>query len=414
MKKLLIISNNVLSEINNNGKTILSFIENAEIEIRQLYFSSEIPVIDKYKYFRISDNDIIRGYFSKKKRGRRVSVEKKNEIFSEVSLKKKFGRNLVTLYIRELLWKNRWKSRQLDEWLDEFKPNAILFVAGDSVFAYDICFYIKEKYDARLTTYVTDDYVMPRLNEGLLGKFRRSAIRKQLGKILKITDVFYTISEQMQSDYQKEFMKKSQIAMNMSDDLQDKSATLYSDKFIFIYTGSLYYGRDNILATLAQSIKNYNTSHEKKAFLEIYCGTEPEDTVLEKINIDGNSQYMGALDKQGLRDRLNKSDILVFVESFEREQIEKTKYSLSTKIPEYLSVSKPILAIGPNEIGSMLYLKDVAMCVNNIKELNECIRKLLNDERLREEYAFKSRQKYEKKHDRKFLQREFIKNVVGD
>ena len=63
MNKLLIISNNVLSEINNNGKTILSFIENSKLEIRQLYFSSEVPSIKTYKYFRISDNDIIRGCF---------------------------------------------------------------------------------------------------------------------------------------------------------------------------------------------------------------------------------------------------------------------------------------------------------------------------------------------------------------
>ena len=181
MKKLLIISNNVLSEINNNGKTILSFVENSKLEIRQLYFSSEVPTIKTYEYFRISDNDVIKGWFFQKKRGSVISETKSsNVIKKEVSLKSKVGRNLITLYIREFIWKKRWQSKQLEKWLDDFQPDVILFVAGDALFAYDICSQIKEKYNSRLVTYVTDDYIMPRLNETFFENKRRNAIRIQM------------------------------------------------------------------------------------------------------------------------------------------------------------------------------------------------------------------------------------------
>lgn len=414
MKKLLIISNNVLSEINNNGKTILSFVENSKLEIRQLYFSSEVPTIKTYEYFRISDNDVIKGWFFQKKRGSVISETKSsNVIKKEVSLKSKVGRNLITLYIREFIWKKRWQSKQLEKWLDDFQPDVILFVAGDALFAYDICTQIKEKYNSRLVTYVTDDYIMPRLNETFFEKKRRNNIRIQMEKVLKKTDVFYTISEQMQNDYKDLFLKDNLIAMNMSDDLMDKSIEKINNRYVFTYAGTLYYGRDDILVGLAKCIQRYNKTHAKKAYLEIYCGTKPEENVLKKINIDGCSQYKGCLTKIELKNQLNQSDILVFAESFETEQIEKTRYSLSTKIPEYLSVAKPILAIGPEEIGSMQYLQDVAICVNDVKNLYDDVESLLDNQEICELYSYKARKKYEKNHNKELLQKEFVKNLIG-
>ncbi len=69
--RLLIISNNGLSYTQDNGTTISSFFDSVPKEcVRQLYFSGENPGVSGYKYFQISDNDIIKGVFSRKRRGR--------------------------------------------------------------------------------------------------------------------------------------------------------------------------------------------------------------------------------------------------------------------------------------------------------------------------------------------------------
>ena len=52
--RLLIISNNVLSETNNNGKTILSYFDTIPKEqVAQLYFSGECPQIEGYRYYQL-------------------------------------------------------------------------------------------------------------------------------------------------------------------------------------------------------------------------------------------------------------------------------------------------------------------------------------------------------------------------
>ena len=63
-ERLLIISNNVLSTTNNNGKTILSCIDSIpQDQVQQLYFSNETPTVSGYRYFKISDTDVIRTRF---------------------------------------------------------------------------------------------------------------------------------------------------------------------------------------------------------------------------------------------------------------------------------------------------------------------------------------------------------------
>lgn len=415
MKRLLIISNNVLSATSNNGKTLYSFVQGMNnVEVSQLYLSGEIPRLETYRYFRITDKDIIRGIFRSKKRGRIVDAEKTKDAIDDFSIKKRVGRNIYTLIARDLLWHKKWNSNSLNEWLDSIHPDAIFFVAGDALFAYEICDYIQGKYNSRLTVYVTDDYIMPRKGERGLSFIRRNIIREAMRQILKKATCFYTISNVMRDAYRKEFGMDSLLAVNMSDDLKDDKYKKTESEVIFTYAGSFYYRRAEVLGRLARLIWKYNCNHpECKAKLMLYSNKEPSDEIKREICVFGASEYGGSLNAIQLKKRLNTSDILVFVESFDPEQIEKVKFSLSTKIPEYMSIEKPILAIGPKGIGSMDYLADIAICVHDWATLENAVEALLSNLETNLKYGVKARKKYLIKHDSKKLQAAFYENVLG-
>ena len=95
-----------------------------------------------------------------------------------------------------------------------------------------------------------------------------------------------------------------------------------------------------------------------------------------------------------LKVRLNSCDYPVFVESFDKKQVEKTRLSFSTKIPEYLSLRKPIIAIGPRGIGSMDCLSKVAICINNVSEMKSKIRMLINYNYDAQKYVKASEEEY--------------------
>jgi glycosyltransferase involved in cell wall biosynthesis len=54
---------------------------------------------------------------------------------------------------------------------------------------------------------------------------------------------------------------------------------------------------------------------------------------------------------------LRSADVLVHVESFETGNRQHTRYSLSTKIPQYLAAGRPVLGFGPAELASMAHLQ---------------------------------------------------------
>ena len=53
-----------------------------------------------------------------------------------------------------------------------------------------------------------------------------------------------------------------------------------------------------------------------------------------------------------LADAMRRSDILLHVESVNKEFHSLTKLSVSTKIPEYMCLTKPVIAFGPADVAS--------------------------------------------------------------
>ena len=210
-------------------------------------------------------------------------------------------------------------------------------------------------------TYVTDDYVLDRQNELLLSKIHRFNIKKRLINCLSKTQYFFTICDRMKNIYKKLFNKESFVIVNRTEDLFDKE---YSDKSknnleqVFLYAGNLYYGRDQILVKLANSIKKFNdefSKTRKKAKLHIYSYSFIKRNILKELMDTEVVSIFNGISFSNLRIKLNLCNFPVFVESFDKYMIEKTRLSFSTKIIEYFSISKPILAIRPKGIGSMYH-----------------------------------------------------------
>lgn len=412
-ERLLIISNNVLSTTRNNGKTILSYFDCLPKEqVCQLYFSAEQPQVEGYRYFQISDSDILRGWLNPSKRGRACAgVQNTKSVTQEGAAipRKPFFRIL-----REVLWYRKWKSGQLLSWLDEVKPTAVFFVGGDCAFAYDICQFVVNRYRARLTLYITDDYVITYPEDSMLIKYRKSMLRKKLRKCLEYANCFYTVSQPMQRAYAELFGMESKLAVNMPESLKTDTVTGENEKLTLLYAGSLYYGRAEVLSRIAEALHRYNCESDgKKAILNVYTNTMPDEATRKMLEKDGAAQCCGSLGPEELKEALNQADVLVFAESFDEEQIRKTRFSLSTKIPEYLSVGKPILAVGPKGIGSIDYLDDTAFCITDVSMISEKMEKLLSSSEIREKLAIMSIDKYEKCHRKEYMQREMIKSVVG-
>lgn len=406
--RILVISNNSFSDTKNNGKTLASFFKGIPSEkIAQLYFNSEIPTDKEYNnYFQITDSEIVRSWISSKSPGKVIrnygdqrnnnSITRKARVISRI---KKYE---IVRICREVFWNpKKWNTEKLNQWLIEFSPQIIFLCAGDSGFAYDIAEDIKRRFQTKSIIYITDDYILPRKTISLFWWIRRKIIYEKMEKAVQKSNMFITISEEMRQTYKGLFGIDSTLAMNMTESLKDDKEGIQNNELItLVYAGGLHFKRYKTLGLLAKAIAKFNLeSSDKKAFLQIYSGSQPNKGVEKYLNIHGTSKYCGSLNQVELKKVLNKCDIPVHVESFDSKSIESTKLSISTKIPEYLSLGKPVLAIGPSEVASIKYLQDSAFCITQSQTIYANFKRLLNDDDLRQKLAKRSLIKYKNNHD---------------
>lgn len=418
--RILVVSNNSFSDTNNNGKTLASFFDKYPAEnIAQLYFNPELPSNSRFdNYFRITDIDVVKSVFNKDTfRGGRLDGKAEDIKFQKGngSLATIIKNNNLARIVRELFWKtNKWRTESLDQWLNEFSPEVVFFCAGDSIFAYDITRYIQNKFDAKLVVYITDDYVLPRKTLSPFWWLRRNLVLNKMNKTVQRSDLFITISQQMKDVYKELFGMDSFLAVNMSDSMKDNSINVENkEEVTLVYAGGLHYKRYFTLNLLAKAIKKYNKNvNNKKVYLKIYSGQEPPNFILKYLNIEGASEFCGKLYPTELRKVLNSCDIPVHVESFDHNSIESTRLSISTKIPEYLSLGKPILAIGPHQVASMEYLKDCAFCITDKKGIENELPKLFNGNELCESLSAKSILKYRNNHDKEKVASQLISKII--
>jgi len=421
--RILVISSNAFSDTSNNGKTLASFFkEFPENKVAQLYFNSELPENSYYhNYFRITDYEMVKSIITDKctcgnkiksditKADRKIQEKKKSLICAVKNYN-------ISRIIREILWKSKnWKTEELNQWLEEFSPEIIFLCAGDGVFTYDITKYIKEKFGAKLVVYITDDYVLPRKTVSPFWWLRRNYIIVKMKDAIQQSDLFITISQQMQETYKEMFNKDSILAVNMTESMRDESVILnYNKETTLVYAGGLHYKRYTTLNLLAKAIKKYNDDsvNEQKVYLKIYSEQDPNNYVLKCLNVEGASKFCGRLNQTELREVLNSCDIPVHVESFDAKSIESTRLSISTKIPEYLSLGKPVLAIGPNQVASIEYLKDSAFCITDKDDIYFNLKALFDNKSLLEELSSSALLKFEQSHNKDQITNEFISYLI--
>lgn len=409
--RILIIANTSLSSTRNEGKTIASFFQGyPKNKIRQLYFNNEYPDTDVCQsYYRVTDFDIIRS-FRKTAIGMVLEVTNVQQELPDddrvpnVHFWKILKIDLIRL-LRELAWRiGKWKTNQLVNWLDDFAPELVFFCAGDSGFAYRINDYVVTRYKCRSVVYLTDDYILPRHTISPFWWIRRYYIYEKMKVAIRNCDQFLTISDKMRNIYRDIFKKDSIVALNIPQKrtfkLRPMGGASHNDNIVLVYAGGLHYKRYKTLRLLALAIRKFNLSPEveRKAQLRIYCNQKPTERERRAIELQGASNYCGALSSEELSDVLARSDILVHVESFDYNSIDKTRLSVSTKISEYMSLGKPILAIGPENIASMEVLSDVAFCITDTKQLNQKVSEFLLDDLLPASLALKALEMYEAKY----------------
>ena len=186
--------------------TFSTLMSGYDIEkIANLYIREDFPDSPVCKnYFRISENAVIKSILKRNiKTGKQIITtadvlddNSENAKKTANRYKKQVTkRNYLLLYAREILWKlGKWKTPELDAFLDEFKPEVVFFAMEGYIHFNRINRYILKKTGAKGIGYFWDDNFTYKQSKNIWHNIYRFFQRKDLKKTANLCDSFFAIS----------------------------------------------------------------------------------------------------------------------------------------------------------------------------------------------------------------------------
>lgn len=418
--KILILSNNPLSQTANNGKTIRSIIKAlGDHEFAQIFFSSgSAEGLAGDSQYSVTDEELV-GLFFKRLNLRSALNEKKTETSSELKNDRSFMdgaspfKSELYRLIREVLWKlPLGHKKRLMGFAESFKPDLLFITAGDFIFANKLALDVQLKTNCRLVTYCTDDYVLTKHGFNILGHVRSFFILAGLKQLIRRSSSYLTISESMKIAYEQVFDKGSTLAYNTVE-LRREPENFprffpCDERITFVYAGGLHLDRISSIAILAEHLEMLTES----VVIKIYSHDSDKLEIRNKMRGYKTVELMLPVEADALGPILDNADILLHVESFDPYFSSRTHFSLSTKIPEYLSYGKPLLAIGPQNLASMKHVRDCCVCITHPESDMAKVTQLINSKAYREDVGARCLKKFNTDHDPALLKAD-LKKAFG-
>lgn len=404
--KILILSSTPWRNDNSFGNSFTNIFGGiSDIELANIYCLSGTPDSDICcRYFQITEKMLVKNLLNRKCRpGREVFFEpvstcqglgaEKQEASRLMDFAKK-RRWHILFWARDLIWKiGRWKSPELNRFVDDFNPDLIFLPLYYQHYMNDIGLYVKRRTGKKMVGYVSDDvYTWKQYSLSPLYWIDRFFKRIKIKSAVNLFELLYVISHRQQEEYQAIFPVPCKILYKggyFTGDAPVKSSV--GDPIKLVYTGNIYGGRWKTLAKIGEmlSIVNENVT---KAQLDIYTLTPLTNTMRRKLDDGKNIFLKGSLAASQVKVVQEAADILVHVESFERKYLLETRLSFSTKIVDYLQRARCIFAVGSRDCASIDYIEknDAGVIAAAEKEIYEKLRMLVYTPPLVRDYGYKA------------------------
>lgn len=383
------------------ANTFSSLFANYPAEnLANLYIQEALPDSDVCsRYFQISEQKVIRSLVKPGlKTGREVAscqqmtpedtriLEKATALYN----KNRKKRSYFKLGVREFFWKvGRWRTPELNDFLDSFQPDIVVFGMDGRIHFNRICRYIIRRTGAKAVGYFLDDTFTFRQKPLTLGyRLRRHNQRRSLQKLTKCAQAFWAITEKTKQEADALFGIDCQVLTKPIDFAPGENWRSYEPQrpIKMLYTGNLLIGRFEAILAVSQALRRINEQGVKME-LDVYSGSYIPPEELSKLS---EFVHMKGVVPQAEVLRLQEqADVLLFAEAMTGKHSQTARLSFSTKLTDYFRSGKCILAVGAGDVAPMEYLaaENAALCASSPEEIFCQLNKIAEDPQLIAQYG---------------------------
>lgn len=277
-------------------------------------------------------------------------------------------------------------DRDLVQRARDFRPD-IVYTAGSTVTILRLASLFARECECPMLLHYLDNW-RESLHAGRFTWLPRRILRRRIAEIERSSAVALTISDKMTEAYTNKAGVRFVPVMNAVDTSRaaQPPRDVGPDGVNFVYAGGLHLRRYTSLLAVEQAVKA--ARHDGLSCrLTIYT-SENHAHVHGMFDPDVTT-FMPAVTHAGVHDVYASADVLVHGESFDESLLPFIRYSISTKISEYMASGRPILCFAPGETALHSYVREnrVGLAPTSIDELTVDVRRLVSDRNLRDELA---------------------------
>ena len=392
-------------------------------KVAQIYLKSDLPNTPVCnRFFQISENAIIHSVLNRKPIGKEVqnggeldekakqALETEKQMYAKAHKKK----NWFMTVMRELVWNfGCWKTMALDEFVKDVDADVYFVPIYPVAYTGWLQWHIIKKYPKPYVCYLADDnYSYQSCGKNVWAWIHRWMLRRIVKKLATNCTEMFTITrtEGIETD---ECFGTHHVVLTKGIDY---SKLTFDDRtphtpIRMVYTGNLLIGRAASLCAISRAMKEINKDGVKVT-LDIYTPTDLDAESTALLNSNGCTKH-APVTKDKVAQIQREADIVVFVESLEKEHRYDARLSFSTKLTDYFASGKCIFAIGDKAIAPIQYLEeyDCAITCSDYNDVEGQLRKLIDNPDKITEYGRKAFETGRLNHEESKVKETFVSTL---
>jgi len=289
-------------------------------------------------------------------------------------------------------------SDRLAKWIDAARPDVIYTILG-SIEMMELVEKIRVRFDMPVVVHLMDDWRAERERYGLLSPMRRRRLNRLFNEAMRTARGHLAISDALADAYGKEFGVKFEPVQNVIDSdtwlsLPRRDSAAATPARI-LYAGSLYeHVQLASLLDIAVAVSRLRAACMQIS-LDIMCPEFMTTPFRERLEAYDGTRIIGQVPRSQYFEVVRQADLLLLAVNFDISAIRMVRYSMPTKVPEYLVSGVPVLLYGPNGIAQIDYAERAGwgyvVADRERGTLEAGIRRMIEDKALRQELVARAR-----------------------
>jgi glycosyltransferase involved in cell wall biosynthesis len=284
-------------------------------------------------------------------------------------------------------------TAELERWITAFKPQLLYTILGGNA-VMSLAAAIRRRFALPMVVHLMDDYASIAYRRGLFATIERARMRALLAENLTAATTCMAISAEMCEAFSRRYGRPFLAFQNCVDVecwqgvVRNGSGANGAD-FRLLYFGSVFANVQLAsLADLCRSVVRLRAGG-LPVTLDIASPASQLAAHRDALAIDPAIRLTKPTEDDGaFFAALAAADALVLPINYDAETVEFIRYSMPTKVPAYMASGTPILVYGPAGIAQVDYAAregwGLVVSERAPQALDEGLRRIVCDERLRE------------------------------